>query len=152
MKISMLILALSLTVLVCPGCVTKEPHPTPQQITFDQLSSNPKQYNGRDIIIEGFYFDGFEIIVLSENLDYSGHAQGHLAPEGTMLWIKGGIPKEVHDSLYEQQMMGPSERYGRIRIRGKFEFGEKFGHLGQYDYQIIPLKVELIPWSPPAQQ
>ena len=64
MKINSLILALSLTVLVFSGCVTKEPHPTPQQVTFDQLSSNPKQYNGRDIIIEGFYFHGFEIVEL----------------------------------------------------------------------------------------
>jgi len=152
MKINSLILMLSLTVLVCSGCVTKEPYPTPQQTTFDQLSSNPKQYNGRDIIIDGFYFQGFEVVVLSENLVYSGYAQGHLVPEGTMIWIEGGIPKEVYDSLYEQHMMGPSERYGKIRIRGKFEFGEKFGHLGQYDYQIIPLQVELLPWSPPAQQ
>ena len=152
MKINSLILAVSLIVLVCSGCVTKEPHPTPQQATFDQLSSNPKQYNGRDIIIEGFYFHGFEIVILSENLDYSGYAQGHLAPEGIMIWIEGGIPKEVYDSLYEQQIMGPSERYGKIRIRGKFEFGEKFGHLGQYDSRLIPLEVELLPWSPPEQQ
>jgi len=145
-------LALTLTVLVCLGCVTKEPNPTPQQVTFDQLSSNPKQFNDKDIIIEGFYFQGFEVIVLSENLVYSGYAQGHIVPEGTMLWIEGGIPKEVDDSLYEQHMMGPSERYGKIKVRGKFEFGEKYGHLGQHDYQIIPLEVELLPWSPPAQQ
>ena len=143
---------LSLTVLVCSGCVTKEPYPTLQQTTFDQLSSTPKQFNGRVIIIDGFYFQGFEVAVLSENLVYSGYAQGHLVPKGTMIWIEGGIPKEIDDRLYEQHMMGPSERYGKIRIRGKFEFGEKFGHLGQYDYQIIPFEVELLPWFPPAQQ
>ena len=99
MKIKLLILMLSLIVLVCSGCVIKKPHPTPQQTTFDQLSSNLKQFNGRDIIIDGFYFQGFEVVVLSENLVYSGYAQGHLVPEGTMLWIEGGIPKEVDDRL-----------------------------------------------------
>jgi len=148
MKLGWLISVLSLAVLIFSGCLTKEPHPTPQPVTFEQLFSNLDHYNGKDIIIEGFYFHGFEIIVLSENLDYSGYAQGHLIPKGEMLWVEGGIAKEVYDSLYEQLMMGPSERYGKIRIRGIFEYGEKYGHLGQYDYQIIPLQVEILPWSP----
>ena len=152
MRINLLVLTLSLIILVCFGCVNKESHPTPQQVTFEQLSTNPQQFNGRDVIIEGFYFQGFEVVVLSENLIYSGYAQGHIIPEGTMLWIEGGIPKEIDDSLYEQYMMGPSERYGKIKVRGKFEFGERYGHLGQHNCQIIPVEVELIPWSPQALQ
>lgn len=46
--------------------------------------------------------------------------------------------------------MGPEERYGEIRLEGKFEYGGKFGHLGAYGSQIAPSKVELLPWSPPA--
>jgi len=132
--------------------VNQESHLTPQQVTFEQLSSNPKEFNGRDIIIDGFYFQGFEVVVLSEILEYSGYAEGHIIPEGTILWIEGGIPKEVVDRLYKQDMMGPSECYGKIKLRGIFEFGKHFGHLGQYDYQIVTSEVELLSWSPPAQQ
>ena len=143
---------LSSTVIAFTGCVAEKPYQHPPQVTFEQLSSDPGQFDDKDIIIEGFYFQGFEVVVLSENLVYSGYAQGHLIPEGTMLWVEGGIPKDVYDSLYEQSMMGPSEHYGKIKVTGKFEYGEGYGHLGQHNYQIIPLVVELIPWSPPAPQ
>ena len=123
-----------------------------QEVTFDQLFAKPDEYNGRQIILEGFYFGGFEVIVVSEKLEYSGYAPGHLVPKGRMLWIEGGIPKEVYDRLYQQEMMGPSERYGKIRVTGKFQYGGKYGHLGGYNSDIIPSKVELLPWSPPATQ
>ena len=45
-------------------------------------------------------------------------------------------------------MMGPLERYGKVVIKGKFEYGEEYGHLGQYEYQIIPSEVELLDWAP----
>ena len=118
--------------------------------TLEQLFTNPDKYNGKQVIVEGFYFHGFETIVLSERLEYSGYAEGHLVPKGRMVWIEGGIPKEVHDQLYRQTMMGPEERYGKVRLEGKFEYGGQFGHLGTYGSQIVPLEVELLPWSPPT--
>ena len=40
----------------------------PQDVTLNELFSNPDQYNGKDIILTGFYFDGWETTVLSEGL------------------------------------------------------------------------------------
>ena len=142
-----------LTLLItCPaiGC-SKEQSAEGQVVNFDQLSTNPEQYNGHDITIEGFIFHGFETIVLSEYLEYSGYARGHLVPKGKMFWIEGGISKEVYDRLYQQEMMGPTERYGKIRIKGIFEYGGEYGHLGTYSSQIVPSEVELLSWSPPAE-
>jgi hypothetical protein len=85
---------------------------------------------------------------LSEKLGHSGYTEGHLEPQGRMVWIEGGIPREVHDLLYKQQMMGPLERYGKVRVEGKFEYGAKYGHLGQYVARIIPLEIELLEWCP----
>ena len=126
--------------------------PKVQEVTFVQLFANPDKYSGNEITIEGFYFHGFEVIVLSESLEYSGYAQGHLIPKGKMMWVEGGIPKEVYDKLYQQQMMGPLERYGKVRVKGKFEYGGKYGHIGAYSSQIVPLEVELLMWSLPAKQ
>jgi hypothetical protein len=91
---------------------------------------------------------GFEIIVLSEKLEYSGQAEGHLIPTGRMLWVEGGIPQEIYESLQQQVMMGPTERYGQVRIKGKFEYGGEYGQLGQHEYQIKPSEVMLLPWTP----
>ncbi|MFC1991093.1 hypothetical protein ACFLU9_02970 [Chloroflexota bacterium] len=110
-----------------------------QEIKFEQLFLDPDQYNGKDIVIEGYYYQGWETIVLSEELVYSGYAPGHLIPDGEMLWIEQGVPKEIYDKLNQQQQMGP------------FEHGEKYGHVGGFDSQIIPLDVELVPWSLPAE-
>ena len=120
-------------------------------ISFDQLFSDSGQYNNQEVTIEGFYFQGFEIIVLSEKLEYSGFAAGHLIPKGKMIWISGGIPEEIYEKLDRQQMMGPIERYDKVRITGKIEYGGKYGHLGGYDRQITPEEIVILPWArPPA--
>jgi hypothetical protein len=119
-----------------------------QEFSFEQWFSDSNQYNGQEITIDGYCFKGFEIIVLSEKLNYSGQAEGHLTPAGRMLWIEGGIPQEIFDGLYQQEFMGFTERYGQIRINGKFEYGGDYGHLGQYNYQIVPSEVLLLSLSP----
>jgi len=65
-----------------------------------------------------------------------------------MLWIENGVPREIYDNAYQQQMMGPTERYGKVRIKGQFEQGGEYGHLGQYEYQIILSEMELLDWTP----
>ena len=117
-------------------------------VTFEQLLSSPNNYKGKEITIEGFIFLGFETMVLSEELKHSGYAEGHLIPGVTMLWIEGGIPIDIHDELYEQHMVGPSERYGKVLVRGIFQHGGQYGHLGAYRYQISPLEIQLLSWSP----
>ena len=51
-------------------------------IAFEELFSAPGRYSGTDILLEGFYFQGWETIVLSERLEPSGRAEGHLWPQG----------------------------------------------------------------------
>lgn len=136
---------LSLTFILLPlGCSQKQ-----SEVTFEQLFTSPDKYNGKPIVMEGYYFHGFETIVMAEKLQLSGYAEGHLVPKGRMLWVDGGIPKEIYDRLNQQQMMGPTERFGKVRIAGKFEYGGKYGHLGGFDSEIVPETVELLPWSPP---
>ena len=141
-----LLFILPIILLSLPGCGSSG-----QSITFDQLFADQDKYNGKQVIIEGFYFHGWEVILLCERLEYSGYAEGELAPNGRYLWIEGGIPKEVYDKLYQQEVMGPLEHYGKVRIKGKFEYGAQYGHLGAYSSQIVPSEVELLPWSAPAK-
>ena len=119
-------------------------------ITLAELTSDPVRYNGKEINVEGFYFGGFEVQVIAERLEYSGYAEGHLVPKGEMIWVEGGIPVDVYNEFPTQDMMGPTERYGKVRISGKFEYGGKYGHLGEWDLRISPAKVEILEWFPPS--
>ena len=121
-----------------------------QNVTFDELFSSPDQYNGRDILLEGFYFHGWETIVLSEKLEPTGRAEGHLWPQGQKIWIEGSIPEGIFDQLYQQEVLGPIERFGKLRIEGAFQYGAGYGHLGGYNAQIVPSEVVLLPRSPPS--
>ena len=64
-----------------------------ENVTFEKLFSNLRGYGNKEITIEGFYFQGFEINVLSERLEYSGLTEGHLVPKGRMVWVEGGLPQ-----------------------------------------------------------
>ncbi len=127
-------------------------HSGATEVTFDQLFNNPIKYSNNEITIEGFYFHGFETLVLSERLELSGFTSGHLVPRGRMIWVEGGILKEVEDKLNQQKQMGPVKLYGKVRMTGKFQYGEKYGHLGSFDEQIAPRETTILPWSPPASQ
>jgi hypothetical protein len=137
-----------LSIMILPGIGCKQAKVN--EVAFQQLISRPEQYSGDKITIEGFFFQGFEVQVIAQGLDYSGYAEEHLVPKGEMIWFDGAIPREVYDGLYQQHMMGPDERFGKIRMTGKFEYGGQYGHLGGYSFKIVPSKVELLEWSPPA--
>jgi hypothetical protein len=119
-----------------------------QPVTFASLFASPEKYNGKLITIEGFYFQGFEVNVLSEKLENSGYAPGHLVPKGQTIWIEGGLPLEIYDKLNRQQMMGPTERYGKVRLTGTFEYGGQYGHLGSSGSQIVLAEAQLLPYPP----
>jgi hypothetical protein len=132
------------TIILLGGCKPAGP----LEITFDRLFANPGSFNDKEIVLEGYYFSGFEIQVIAAELKLSGYVENHLVPSGKMLWIDGGIPIDIYNRMNKQSMMGPEERFGKIRITGKFKFGGQYGHLGGYDSQITPIKVELLEWAP----
>ena len=120
-------------------------------VTFDELLSDPDRYEGEVISLDGFFFDGFETTVLSEMMEYSGFADGHLWPKGQMIWIENNpILSEIYGQFFEQTMIGPTERYGKLRIEGRFDYGARYGHAGGFVAQIVPAEIELLPWSPPT--
>ena len=110
-----------------------------QEIKFENLASNPRKYNGHKIIIEGLFFQGWEVIVLCEELEVSGIAENHLVPVGMMIWVEGGVPRDVYDLLHKQDMLGPEERFGKVRIHGEFNYGGTYGHLGGFSFRLFPL-------------
>ena len=148
LKLHALLVVIALSIPFTSGCIGQEHIPDKQSVTFEQLFSTPEKYHEKSILIEGFIFLGFETMVLCEELKYSGYAEGHLVPGERMLWFEGGVPTEIYDQLYEQNMMGPDEKYGKLRVEGTFRYGEQYGHLGMHKYQITPSEIQLLTWSP----
>jgi hypothetical protein len=143
-KIALALFFIILLILPLTACSA------PAEITVEQLMANPEKYNGDVVVVRGYYFHGWETVLLCEGLKYSGLAEGHIGPDGETMWVEGGLPLDVYEKLYIQSDMGPEERYGKIRVKGKFETGGQYGHLGAFDSQISPQEVELLLWSPPA--
>ena len=148
LKLHALLVGIALSISFTSGCIGQERIPDKQPVTFEQLFSAPEKYHEKSILIEGFIFLGFETMVLCEELKYSGYAEGHLVPGERMLWFEGGIPTEIYDRLQEQNMMGPNEKYGELRVEGIFQYGGQYGHLGMHKYQITPSEIQLLTWSP----
>ena len=119
-----------------------------KEVDFEQLFANPEAYNGRDITIEGFYFQGWEVITLREGLEYFN---GHMNGSGRSMWIDGGVPREIYDEAYEQQVASQLQRYAKVRIKGMFEYGSRYGHCGGWSANIVPSEVVLLPWSPQVE-
>ena len=148
-------LGVAALLLIGMGCKTSEtPSPTSEVevTTLVELLASQDRYNGREILLEGFYFQGWESALLSERMEASGLAEGHLWPTGQKVWVEGSIPSVVYYGLHQQDMIGPVERYGKVLIKGTFQSGERYGHLGGFDAQIVPSEGEVLEWSPPLQR
>ena len=137
--------ALLLIVMACQTSETTLPTNEVEVTTLAELLASPDRYNGREILLEGFYFQGWESNLLSESMEPTGQAEGHLWPAGQTIWVEGPIPSVVYDGLHQQDMIGPVERYGKVLIKGIFQSGEGYGHLGGFDAQIVPSDVEVSP-------
>ena len=147
-------LGVATLLLIGMACQTSEtPSPTSKVkvTTLVELLASPDRYNGKEILLEGFYFQCWDSNIITERMAASGFAEGHLWPFGPKVWIQGSIPKEVYVGLHQLDMMGPLERYGKVRIKGKFQTGERYGHLGQFDARIIPSGVQVLQWSSPLR-
>jgi len=65
LRLVIVLFLIAISVVNCGGEQADEEH-----VTFEQLFSSSEKYDGRQIALEGFYFGGFEVCVLSEVLDY----------------------------------------------------------------------------------
>ena len=151
LTVGIFVAELILMALACGADETPLPTSDLPVTTLEEVLASPDRYNGKEILLEGFYFQCWESNFITERMAASGFAEGHLWPFGPKVWIQGSIPKEVYVGLHQLDMMGPLERYGKVRIKGKFQTGERYGHLGQFDARIIPSGVQVLQWSSPLR-
>ncbi|MDD4923375.1 MAG: hypothetical protein PHF74_00885 [Dehalococcoidales bacterium] len=123
---------------------------SPARTSFANLAANPESYNGKYIIIEGYWFSGFEIVTLAERLEASDFAEGNVQPAGIKIWISSGLSQEVSDKLYlqENNATGYPAYYGKVELTGVLEYGGEYGHLNSYSYLLTIYESLWIDWEP----
>jgi hypothetical protein len=123
---------------------------TPERISFTDLTADPESYNGKYITIDGYWFSGFEIAVLTERLEASDFAEGNVRPAGIMIWATGALSEDVSNKLYlqENNATGYPAYYGKVELTGVLEYGSEYGHLNSYSYLLTIHESQWIDWAP----
>lgn len=126
LRISIFVVAL----LFC-GCTQKGDTENLEFVAIDELISHPEKYDGKSVCTEAIYASGFETNVIGASTYQKGSAVYITEPA---IWVEGA---EIiaRDDCFKTDTAPPAE-FCNIRICGLFEYGENFGHLGQYKYQL----------------
>ncbi len=133
------------------GCGVKSTTtPAGSSVFFAQLAANPGKYNGQTVTFEGYYFSGFEIAVLCENLIPEEGWAGNYMPDGIKIWATGSFPDAVKSKLYVQPNNPTAypAYYGKVQATGTLSHGGKYGHMDAYQYQITIADIKLLDWKP----
>ena len=116
-------------------------------VSVINLIANPKTYDGKIVLVSGYYRSGWELSALFVNKDYALLNDG---PNG--VWV-GSIPEEdigktssdmerLNQILkqYEPKLVGyESANNNYVKLGGVFKAGNQ-GHLGQYNGKIVGAK------------
>ncbi|GAB4427730.1 MAG: hypothetical protein OHK0015_09940 [Chloroflexi bacterium OHK40] len=106
-----------------------------------QVTSNPQEYNGKTITVDGAYLwrpsnPSLSVLALGvSTLDNGLDAQ----PLGEAIWLEG-FPAEVTESLHRP---GDSV-YGFVRVEGQFSSGGSYGPDGSYKHLLQVTRAEPI--------
>ena len=120
-------------------------------VTINDLITNPEQYSGKTVTVEGIYVRGWEVDVLAESAAFLGTGKAkELKPVGATIWFAGLVPVEVQNGLYKfDSAQFGVQSYGKVRVTGLFETEGDYGNMNQYKYRITATKIELLDWTPP---
>jgi hypothetical protein len=119
--------------------------------TLAELVTQPQQYSGKTVTVEGIYLNDWAVTVLADDVRFIGGGDTkELEIYGNSIWFSGFLSKEIREELYSYTSpeAGP-QRYGKIRATGVFETEGKYGNMNQYRYRITVDSAELLDWTPP---
>ena len=146
MKRIFCLLVLPVILIVFSGCGTKA-----AAVTFNDLISNPQQFNGKTVTIEGIYVSGWESTVLTQDINFTIKDEiKELNIIGKPIWFAGSLALDIQTRLYQNNSpaAGP-QHFGKLRVTGLFEYGGNYGYGKIYKYRITATKTEMLDWAPP---
>lgn len=118
------VIGLGLTLLIT-SCVQSI------EVDIDDLLSNPRSYQKKEVCTEGIYASGFEVNALGAATYREGNAVYLTEPA---IWIEGAQIRSRSD-CFESATTPPIE-FCKVTVCGFLEYGGKYGHVGAYEYQL----------------
>lgn len=151
---------LVLTQQICYSA-TCQPISLDKPLNFHPLGTilnHSKRHNNTRIAIEGYYIEGFEEVILSEEIVVNH--DGSFFAKGNKVWVSWICPRPAellvkHLKTFSLRQGFPPMLYGKVRIIGTFKTGGGFGHLGEYPYVIWIQEVYLVTddgWCKPSDR
>jgi hypothetical protein len=119
-----IVIGLLLTLLIS-GCVRS------MEVDIDDLLSNPRSHQGREICTEGVYAAGFEINALAASTLEDGDAVYLTEPA---IWLEGAEIRARNDCFTSGTT--PPVEFCKVTVCGSFEYGGNYGHVGAYEYEL----------------
>ena len=104
---------------------------TESGVDFSSLASDPSDCDGKVIKTTGWHVDAFETSALGEAAGQRGGATYLTEPS---IWINRAAVRAEAECFIAETI--PHARFCRMEVEGRFEYGETYGHLGAYKYQI----------------
>ena len=111
--------------LLITGCVKSI------EVDIDDLQSDPRSYQNKEVCTEGIYASGFEVNALAASTYREGDAVYLTQPA---IWIEGAQIRSTTDCFMSGTT--PPIEFCKVIVCGFFEFGGRYGHLGGYEYQL----------------
>lgn len=110
------------------GCATAQNNIEPCD-SWETIFHAPKNYSGKEVILQGTFSAEFEVCVL-RSLDKKYE-----------LWV---APSDAEPTLctFEQAVSRPIHQWAKIK--GVFNYGASYGHLGTYSAAIANAQIVLV--------
>jgi hypothetical protein len=121
---------LALSLLIVSSCATNKTS-KPKFVELVDLIAIPERYNGKNIRSNGIYVRGFECSALGVSTYKKDNAVYLTEPT---IWIESANI-ESKTNCFTMDLFPPAE-FCTIKISGIFEYGDRYGHLGGYKFQI----------------
>jgi hypothetical protein len=131
MKQASLFLKLFIFFFLLAACRSRDG--TSLTIPFIELLSNPIKYSGSNICTEGIYLSGFEVSALGADT-YT--LNGNIYLTEPAIWVEGVEVVNLNECKVYQ-----GYSFCSVKICGRFEYGNQYGHMGGYEYQIISSQI-----------
>ncbi len=103
----------------------------PRLVTITDLIYAPEKYDGKSIQTEGIYVSSFEVSALGRLTYKQGDSLFLTEPT---IWIES-TTIETKSDCFTTGFYDIAE-FCVVTVHGIFEYGEGYGHMGQYKYQI----------------